>query len=868
MARKSHNKTRKRSSNKVLNALQIAERQENLSGSDEGNESDEMNYHDGIMDARKLLNEDKDSDEELEDEELDSDGALGSDDDYDILNSKFSQTIRDKKKRQILKSKKGYSGDLESSDDEAGYSSIDENQLVTLSEVWDLDDKDLEDSSEDNGKDIKLTDNLGIVSLDDEEGSTTESLEASDKEEDIFGSSEDNENDVDLSNTLSYVQSSLKKPSKEMKRLVNETTAENEYSLPTRGEKLSVNDMLSAADDAVSKDSILLTSHPENGKSKALATPLPKRIQERHDRKEAYELAKSEISKWDETVQANRRAEVLKFPMNPTPQHGDAALTFRSNNDATTQLEKKIHEVLKDSALVDDSKEATFEEIAIAKMTPDEIKKRTHELRLMRELMFRDEKRAKRIKKIKSKQYHKIKKKERLRNQELVEGDESDPEDHDMKRAQERMALRHKTQSQWAKSMIKSGLSKDVANRSDLEEMLRNGERLRAKQLGYTEGEQSDEDISDVENEIFKDDSKTDEIESKKLGRGVLAMDFMKNAAENNRRDNLNEIEKFKRSNDENGLKEVPNSVNVIRNQGRRVYEPIASSMKDDMINVNNEISEEIKIDESKNLDHKLALKFKSSEVTKEQDVRFQQKPHVQVEEKVDEVEHTEQHNPWLTESDLNTQKSSKVSIVDKSSSKLSKSAAKIAKALKKSAPKQKEISIDMNETLKVIDQYGSESENEDSSNVVQFKQKDLIKEAFAGDDVIQEFEREKKRTIREEDNREEDLTLPGWGDWHGSGKQKKRKVVRKINGVVEKDKRRDKNLKGVIINEKVNKKNLKYQSSAVPFPFEHKEQFERSLRMPIGQEWTSRESHQKLTMPRVITKQGTVINPLKAPFK
>ena len=60
----------------------------------------------------------------------------------------------------------------------------------------------------------------------------------------------------------------------------------------------------------------------------------------------------------------------------------------------------------------------------------------------------------------------------------------------------------------------------------------------------------------------------------------------------------------------------------------------------------------------------------------------------------------------------------------------------------------------------------------------------------------------------------------------------------------------------------------MKYQSSHVPYPFETREQYERSLRMPVGQEWTSKETHQKLTMPRVIVKQGTVIDPLKAPFK
>lgn len=110
---------------------------------------------------------------------------------------------------------------------------------------------------------------------------------------------------------------------------------------------------------------------------------------------------------------------------------------------------------------------------------------------------------------------------------------------------------------------------------------------------------------------------------------------------------------------------------------------------------------------------------------------------------------------------------------------------------------------------------------------------------------------------------------MPGWGAWAGTGAnpRKKRKFVKKIKGVASQDKRKDKNLKNVIINEKVNKKNLKYQSSAVPFPFESREQYERSLRMPLGQEWTSRASHQKMiqaknldeTFPSDFTFKGSL---------
>lgn len=57
----------------------------------------------------------------------------------------------------------------------------------------------------------------------------------------------------------------------------------------------------------------------------------------------AYELSKKEISKWKDSVQALRQAEVLKFPMINQEQDTirDSALTFRSDNVPTTELEKE-----------------------------------------------------------------------------------------------------------------------------------------------------------------------------------------------------------------------------------------------------------------------------------------------------------------------------------------------------------------------------------------------------------------------------------------------------------------------------------------------------------------------------------------------
>lgn len=886
MARKNKKSSSKRSAQKVLDALQIAERAENGydNNSDVSSDGDDLPVHDGIMDARKFLGKDQgDDDDDFDDEEILSDEALGSDDDFDVLNSKFSQTIRDKKKKEKMKAKKRRTQqeeEEEEDEEDSEYDSIDESEFVSLSQAWDMDDEDLKESKG-LGEDVVLNDDWESESEeedeDDDDGdeSSGEDDEEEEDEDDIF-EDEEADDDVNLLNTVSRLQSSIRKPEKERKRLVTETTDENEFNLPTNGAKLSLNDMISAVDSTASKDAILidepLIGKDGQEKSKALSVPLPRNIQARNDRKVAYEITKEQVSKWQKAVEANLDAEHLHFPLN-APALPDTNNAFDAEVEPSTDLEKKVQEMLKQSALLDEKNEATFEEIATAKLSKEDLRKRTNELRHMRDLMFRDEKRAKRLKKIKSKQYHRIKKKERLRNQELVEGSdiESDKEDHDMKRAQERMSLKHKTNSKWAKSMIKTGLSKDADNREELEEMLRQGERLRAKQLGYEDGDQSDEGISDVEKQ-YEQDEEEDEVREK-LGKGVLAMDFMKIAEEKQKQENFRQIALMKKMRNGDDLEEFendPNSgINVEKNEGRRIYTPKSVSMIASNEEVNSRTIEEVELDNEKSLENRIEKKFKVVEEKAEQ-------PEEQTAEKDNESSDTAA-NPWLADEET-TKRSKNVHTVDQTSSKLSKSAAKIAKVANKRsrAERDKEDSeiIDMEQMLVmnkggVLDSDDEDNES-DSGDVRMFKQKNLIKQAFAGDDVVQEFEAEKRQVIEDEGDKEEDLTLPGWGGWAGEGvvDKPKKKFVRKINGVVQEDRRKDKNLKNVIINERVNKNNLKYQSGAVPYPFESREQYERSLRMPIGQQWTSKETHQKLTMPRIIKKQGHVIDPMKAPFK
>lgn len=902
---KAKTKSKSKSSNRILNAFELAQRE--VDGSDSDNDTRVSSHsgkrrngavvnllkrvergYNGSDDEYESENRNVESDDDFEDEILDSDEALGSDDDYDVMDSKMSQTLRDKKAQGI---------ELNDEDiEEGGYTSIDEDQLMPLSQIWDINTKISDSEAESNNEnELKLKDDLSSdESTSQNEESESESESDSDEEnsdENPFDELSEDEDDVELNTITSNL---LKETAKaQSKRLENYGAGEeNEFNLPSislndtnlSSGKLSLEDMMNVVDDQTVTSRATLIK----GESSTAAVPLPLRIQQRHERKAAYEISKKEVNKWKDIVQQNRRADHLYFG-NKREFNESTAFALNQSSAVQSELQSKVAEVLKESNLVDPQKESTFEELATAKMTPEELRKRTAEMRLMRELMFREERKAKRIKKIKSKTYHRIKKKEMLRNRAAAGLSDEDDEEREIARAQERMTLKHRANSKWAKDMVKHGMANDVQTREEIEEMLKQGERLKSKIIDRNSDEEDENaNISDLERDNYQDDS---EIRDKVGKTGVMNMAFMKNAEAREREANKEALRKlravergedmelFDDGNEESGK----SGEHIMLNKGRRVYVPGSEETKQEAEAVFENAMKEQEIDDSRSLVNRLK---KINDINgKEIEIREEKedddiKEEVQVKKQGKKIS----ANPWLDESDEEdsniVKKSSKINIVDKDSSKLAKSGQKISKEMEKQAKKQnakgqknndEDLLLDTTDhnTLNIVDPYGG-SDNESDKHFM-FKQQEVIAEAFAGDNVVADFNEEKKRVAEDEGDKEEDVTLPGWGQWAGVGenpKKKKRKFIKKIKGVVEKEKRRDKHLQNVIINEKMNKKNLKYHSSSVPFPYENKEQYERSLRMPLGPEWTSQKTHTRFIKPRILTKPGQVIDPLKQPFK
>ncbi|XP_030900072.2 U3 small nucleolar RNA-associated protein 14 homolog A isoform X2 [Melopsittacus undulatus] len=144
--------------------------------------------------------------------------------------------------------------------------------------------------------------------------------------------------------------------------------------------------------------------------------------------------------------------------------------------------------------------------------------------------------------------------------------------------------------------------------------------------------------------------------------------------------------------------------------------------------------------------------------------------------------------------------------------------------------------------------------------------QRGVITEAFAGDDVVADFRREKRKAEQDAKPQPVNLVLPGWGEWGGSGlKPSTRKIKRFLRKPPPAPPRKDQHLPHVIISEKRNIYAAAHQVNELPFPFERHQQFEQSIRTPVGATWNTQRAFQKLTAPRVITRSGHIIQPISA---
>ncbi|KAI5854000.1 Utp14 protein-domain-containing protein [Tricharina praecox] len=887
--------------------------------------------------------------DEDDDSDIDSDDAMGESDEERFEDFAFRGSTGDGKKGKGKVRRKGV---VDLSEEEEDGSDEDEDMegegYIDLSEMLDRvsEDEDGDEESEEDKDDKKAKKGRkrAAPESDDEVGDFGAGSSEGESDDDSFTKFSDEEDDEEedelaleaLESAITALPSSNDRPAKRLRiQDANEGKTPGEYNLSigSDSKKLTIHDLMSSVADPTLKKSLKLLAADDKGKSDKkgvpgkLSAPLAKRMQDKIDRAAAYGQTKETLKRWVDTVKHNREAEHLHFPLANAPNAAVPAskkliAMTAANSKPLNAFEASISGILKESNMDSEKKIQEFEQLATQKLSIEDVQRRTAELRKARELMYREELKAKRIKKIKSKSYHRIKKKERMRQDEAIqsalaeerdgEPDSDEEMERERRRAEERMSLKHK-KSKWAKGVKDSGRGAwDDDARTGAMEMAKRSEDLRRKIAGKeigSDGEESSDDDSDDE---FDEEGVEDRLkalkelekigEAGKGGKGsnLMAMKFMQRAEAAKRKENDAMIQSLKEdwddekdsdSDDENDAAPTgrmvfkpgkPEVQTVSKKQDRNEFEaPPTSDDEDD---------DEDEIELTNNASSKTIKKqnpFSApSGPTRHKDRNL---PFT-----TDSVGEQEEVNPWLPVDSSKTfvKPKAKALGVGKQDSKGAKVNHKLSKdrrvaldAAQQAVDGDTRVTIDTNLTLKIARVQNSDDEAEqDEEGQIQLiptkgkkseSQRELVKMAFAGDNVVQEFKREKQQIAEEDDDKVIDQTLPGWGAWTGTGLSKqqrgqnnrRKKVLQTIKGI-SKDSRKDSRMEKVIISERRDKKAAKFQTPTLPHPFETKGQYERSLRVPIGPEWTTKSTFQNATMPRVMVKTGRVVEPISAPFK
>lgn len=168
----------------------------------------------------------------------------------------------------------------------------------------------------------------------------------------------------------------------------------------------------------------------------------------------------------------------------------------------------------------------------------------------------------------------------------------------------------------------------------------------------------------------------------------------------------------------------------------------------------------------------------------------------------------------------------------------------------------------------RAILEYGTDSEsNQDSFEV----------DARDMDENTKQLLQEKELEQMESGEAKDSVQMLGWGDWAGGGiafqqkqnqKRKQNELARKKRILAAVRKRKD----GKIAHVKINSKRIKDTAGLylrdIPFEFDNKEQVNFVMSQPIGVEWNGQLNYKRNIRPQLKTRPGLAIRPLSKKSK
>ncbi|KAJ0229907.1 U3 ribonucleoprotein [Hirschfeldia incana] len=612
--------------------------------------------------------------------------------------------------------------------------------------------------------------------------------------------------------------------------------------------------------------------------------PLPKPQRERLERKAVIGLVDGEFSKWVHLVKKNREAPTVYFNQEVDLGYSTVG-AIASEFQPRTEFEKKMASVLNDSEVSEAHRDDGARLLELNEVSmEDHIKNRDH-IAKMRNLLFRHELKSKRIKKIKSKTYHRLKNKD-LKNSSL--GALMDPEmakeeamRQEAKRVEERMTQKHKNTGKWAKRMISRGLNvKYDGTRAAIAEQLQMNASLSRKMNSMRDGSSSDESNDEEELNDGSDDDTPSRLIAKAKEKtlkaleddevpnaGLMSLPFMARAmkkkneeANEEAKRALEEYEEWENSGGENSKKPVSVSGRRVFGATAKVEAPKESKKDSDNFYDNSDSDNDMAGVEDNGME----------------DVRDNASPTrntgtITKTEKFDAVAGNQASKTTFDVAMFASGSWKKMASCKNTESKKEskKTRVPISQAQDKKGSRDEETEDSESEAEEMVDGVLTSASKETFEIP---SQAELINRAFAGDDVLDEFEKDKEEVLNQEVPKpEKPVLLPGWGDW--SNVQKKRGISKRMvmeHEAEERERkqrlktRKDARLKHVIISEKVDKRAEKLHTTTLPFPHTSKEAFEHSMRMPIGPEFNPSTVVAELNRPEVVKKTGVIIKPVK----
>ncbi|XP_073966514.1 U3 small nucleolar RNA-associated protein 14 homolog A [Choristoneura fumiferana] len=276
------------------------------------------------------------------------------------------------------------------------------------------------------------------------------------------------------------------------------TNLNSEFNLIKGSRKLNLNNVVKVLEDTSHRAQISKKLKKSQDSKQVLPKPLEKPQAERIKRATGYEQAKEKLGRWDPVVARSRTVDFVSFPLKRGSNKMQPTKEFISKLELKSPLEKELDEIDPPEIEIEEEEEKVYP------MTYEEmLDHRQNSAKLRAQQSYKAAK-AKRQSKIKSKKYHRILKKEKLKQQlkEFEELQKTDPEEALKKlealekaRALERHTLRHKNTGKWAKSkLVRAKYDKET--RQELAEQLAVSRGL-TKKTNNNDSSDEDDDVDE-----------------------------------------------------------------------------------------------------------------------------------------------------------------------------------------------------------------------------------------------------------------------------------------------------------------------------------------------------------------------------------